>query len=100
MGVRRGHRATDRHRRRQPVGRGRRRDHGADPQGPPWQRGLPFRGFFRGGDGGGGGRVGGGGPPRRGGGVGGGRGGAALPGGAGVVPRVGVGRPEVSAPPG
>src|ERR1041384_2705757 len=67
MGVRRGHRATDRHRRRQPVGRGRRRDHGADPQGPPWQRGLPFRGFFRGGDGGGAGRVRGGAAPQRGG---------------------------------
>src|ERR1041385_8450378 len=69
MGVRRGHRATDRHRRRQPVGRGCGRDHGADPQGPPWQRGLPFRGFVRGGDGGGAGRVRGGAAPQRGGSV-------------------------------
>src|SRR2546428_11535016 len=67
MGVRHCHRATDRHRRRQPVGRGRGRDHGADPQSPPWQRGLPFRGFFRGGDGGGAGRVRGGAAPQRGG---------------------------------
>src|SRR6266704_912746 len=66
MGVRHGHRATDRHRRRQPVGRGRGRDHGADPQSPPWQRGLPCRGFFRGGDAGGAGRVRGGAAPQRG----------------------------------
>src|SRR5256885_1002387 len=47
MGVRHCHRATDRHRRRQPVGRGRGRDHGADPQSPPWQRGVPGRRLLR-----------------------------------------------------
>src|SRR5881227_2343870 len=57
MGVRHGHRAADRHRRRQPDGRGRGRDHGADPQGPPRRRGVPLRGLLRGGDGGGAGRV-------------------------------------------
>src|ERR1041385_7362068 len=91
MGVRRGHRATDRHRRRQPVGRGCGRDHGADPQGPPWQRGLPFRGFVRGGDGGGAGRVRGGAAPQRGGSVVSRRRLAAMILGAGIVTRGWVG---------
>src|SRR5437879_13563695 len=47
MGVRHGHRAANRHRRGQPHGRGRRRDHGADPQGPPRQRGVPGRRLLR-----------------------------------------------------
>src|SRR5256884_5904238 len=57
MGVRHGHRAAGRHGRGQPDGRGRGRDHGADPQGPPRRRGVPLRGLLRGGDGGGAGRV-------------------------------------------
>src|SRR5438874_8682989 len=57
MGVRHGHGADDGQRRRQPDGRGRGRNDGADPQGPPRRRGVPLRGLLRGGDGGGAGRV-------------------------------------------
>src|SRR5207302_4608294 len=67
MGVQHGHRATDRHRGRQPDGRGRRRDHGADSQDPPGQRHVPRRGLLRRGAPRGAGGVRGRAAPRRGG---------------------------------
>src|SRR3989440_290855 len=66
MGVRDGRRAADRHRGGQPHGRGRRRDHSTDPQGPPRRRRVPGRGMLRRGDAGGAGRVRGRAAPQRG----------------------------------
>src|SRR5213076_3014367 len=50
VGVRAAHRAADRHRRRQPLRRGRSRGDGAGPEGPHRECVVPSRRRYRGGD--------------------------------------------------